>query len=276
MKLTTLPPSRRVHRREGRSRCKRPLPLLRPSPVQSPSSEAGPRPSQGACPLAEPVRVGSVRTGPSDPRTPMPRGRSRSTIRTITPPSQRALPLRPRSLRLALHLPADDPRGRPPRLRRPRPRRPSAAPSAWNCTRVAGRCAAPPWTASPGCARSPTGAHATPKAETSAHAFTGTSPAFLIATVSCASPPPGSATRVRLVAFRGPGPRPAHPRPSHWPWWEEKRAPLTTAPWAWTNLQVTALDTGERRAAHLRPSCGPGRPRHRTGGPGIAAASAFG
>lgn len=96
----------------------------------------------------------------------------------------------------------------------------------------------------------PTGAHAT-EGNVAAHAFTGTSPAFLVATARLLRLDPGApATRVRLVAFTEPV---LAPRTLDQSW-----ALLRTEPHATDNgplivdeYQVTALDTGEQSTVHI-------------------------
>ncbi|MFD7550228.1 hypothetical protein ACFV0R_17800 [Streptomyces sp. NPDC059578] len=96
----------------------------------------------------------------------------------------------------------------------------------------------------------PTGVHAT-EGNAPAHAFTGTSPAFLVATarllrLTPASPP----TRVRLVAFTDPV---LAPRTLDQSWALLNRETHTTdnAPLIVDEYQVTALDTGEQHTVHL-------------------------
>ena len=96
----------------------------------------------------------------------------------------------------------------------------------------------------------PTGAHAT-EGNAAAHAFTGTSPAFLVATARLLRRTPGSpAARVRLVAFTAPV---LAPRTVDQSWALVKREahPTDNGPLTVDEYQVTALDTGERGTVHL-------------------------
>ncbi|MFD5553015.1 hypothetical protein ACFWIA_04145 [Streptomyces sp. NPDC127068] len=96
----------------------------------------------------------------------------------------------------------------------------------------------------------PTGVHAT-EGNAPAHAFTGTSPAFLVATARLLRLTPASpATRVRLVAFTDPV---LAPRTLDQSWALLNRETHTTdnAPLIVDEYQVTALDTGEQHTVHL-------------------------
>ncbi|MFD4833721.1 hypothetical protein GT204_10930 [Streptomyces sp. SID4919] len=96
----------------------------------------------------------------------------------------------------------------------------------------------------------PTGTHAT-EGNVPAHAFTGTSPAFLIATARLLRlTPDATATRVRLVAFTDPV---LAPRTVDQSWALVNRQTHTTdnAPLTVDEYQVTALDTGEQHSVHL-------------------------
>ncbi|MFI6280923.1 hypothetical protein [Streptomyces sp. NPDC050988] len=96
----------------------------------------------------------------------------------------------------------------------------------------------------------PTGVHAT-EGNVRAHAFTGTSPAFLIATARLLRlTPDASATRVRLVAFTDPV---LAPRTLDQSWALITRETHATdnGPLTVEEYQVTALDTGEQHAVHL-------------------------
>ncbi|GAA1940931.1 hypothetical protein GCM10009837_78840 [Streptomyces durmitorensis] len=96
----------------------------------------------------------------------------------------------------------------------------------------------------------PTGTHAT-EDNAPAHAFTGTSPAFLIATTRLLRLTPASpATRVRLVAFTDPV---LAPRTLDQSWALLKSEAHTTdnGPLVVDEYQVTALDTGEQHAIHI-------------------------
>ncbi|MEW2493958.1 hypothetical protein AB0942_10465 [Streptomyces nodosus] len=96
----------------------------------------------------------------------------------------------------------------------------------------------------------PTGAHAT-EGNVRAHAFTGTSPAFLVATARLLRlTPSSSATRVRLVAFTDPVLAPRTVDQS-WALVEREAHPTDNAPLMVDEYQVTALDTGERHTVHL-------------------------
>ncbi|RZU29108.1 hypothetical protein EV284_5319 [Streptomyces sp. BK022] len=84
-----------------------------------------------------------------------------------------------------------------------------------------------------------------------AHAFTGTSPAFLVATARLLRlAPSSSATRVRLVALTDPV---LAPRTVDQSWALVDREAHTTdnGPLIVDEYQVTALDTGERHAVHI-------------------------
>ncbi|BBC33681.1 uncharacterized protein SGFS_049750 [Streptomyces graminofaciens] len=96
----------------------------------------------------------------------------------------------------------------------------------------------------------PTGTHAT-EGNVRAHAFTGTSPAFLIATTRLLRLTPSApATRVRLVAFTDPV---LAPRTVDQSWALIAREAHTTdnAPLTVDEYQVTALDTGEQHTVHI-------------------------
>ncbi|MCX5048604.1 MULTISPECIES: hypothetical protein [unclassified Streptomyces] len=96
----------------------------------------------------------------------------------------------------------------------------------------------------------PTGADAS-EGNVPAHAFTGTSPAFLVATTRLLRlTPSASATRVRLVAFTDPV---LAPRTVDQSWTLVNRETHATdnAPLTVDEYQVTALDTGEQHAVHI-------------------------
>ncbi|MEY7980716.1 hypothetical protein AB8O53_30885, partial [Streptomyces pilosus] len=96
----------------------------------------------------------------------------------------------------------------------------------------------------------PTGAHAT-EGNARAHAVTGSSPAFLVATARRLRLTPSSAaTRVRLVALTDPV---LAPRTVDQSWALVKREAHATdnGPLTVDEYQVTALDTGEQYAVHL-------------------------
>jgi hypothetical protein len=98
----------------------------------------------------------------------------------------------------------------------------------------------------------PTGTHAT-EGNVRAHAFTGTSPAFLVATARLLRLTPSlssSATRVRLVALTDPV---LAPRTVDQSWALVERQAHTTdnGPLTVEKYLVTALDTGEQHTVHL-------------------------
>ncbi|MFF1682064.1 hypothetical protein [Streptomyces sp. NPDC058256] len=98
----------------------------------------------------------------------------------------------------------------------------------------------------------PTGTQAT-EGNVRAHAFTGSSPAFLIATarlLRLTPSTPASATRVRLVAFTDPV---LAPRTLDQSWALISRETHATdnGPLTVDEYQVTALDTGELHAVHI-------------------------
>ena len=97
----------------------------------------------------------------------------------------------------------------------------------------------------------PTGDARAPKATSAAHAFTGTSPAFLVATARLLRLTPGApATRVRLVAFTDPV---LAPRTVDQSWALVNREAHATdnGPLTVDEYQVSALDTGEQHAVHI-------------------------
>ncbi|WP_030194143.1 hypothetical protein [Streptomyces sp. NRRL S-87] len=96
----------------------------------------------------------------------------------------------------------------------------------------------------------PTGTEAT-EGNVPAHAFTGTSPAFYVATarllrLTAAAPP----TRVRLVAFTDPvlAPRTVD---QAWALVKSEAHPTDSGPLMVDEYQVSALDTGEQHAVHI-------------------------
>ncbi|GAA3069620.1 hypothetical protein [Streptomyces glomeratus] len=96
----------------------------------------------------------------------------------------------------------------------------------------------------------PTGTHAT-EGNVSAHAFTGTSPAFLVATARLLRLTPSSAaTRVRLVAFTDPVLAPRTVDQS-WALIDREAHPTDNDPLIVDEYQVTALDTGELHTVHI-------------------------
>ncbi|GAA1244512.1 MULTISPECIES: hypothetical protein [Streptomyces] len=96
----------------------------------------------------------------------------------------------------------------------------------------------------------PTGTYAT-EGNAPAHAFTGTSPAFLVATARLLRLTPASpATRVRLVRFTDPVLAPLTLDQS-WALLKTETHATDTGPLNVDEYQVTDLDTGERQAVHL-------------------------
>ncbi|ARP70531.1 hypothetical protein LK07_12935 [Streptomyces pluripotens] len=96
----------------------------------------------------------------------------------------------------------------------------------------------------------PDGTHAT-EGTVRAHAFTGTSPAFLVATARLLRLTPFSAaTRVRLVSFTDPVLAPRTVDQS-WALVDSETHATDSGPLTVDEYQVTALDTGERHSVHL-------------------------
>ncbi|MGA5584220.1 hypothetical protein ACPCIY_24390 [Streptomyces thermodiastaticus] len=96
----------------------------------------------------------------------------------------------------------------------------------------------------------PSGTHAT-EGNARAHAFTGTSPAFLVATALLLRlTPSASATGVRLVDFTEPVLAPRTVDQS-WALVNREAHPTDNGPLIVDAYQVTALDTGERHTVHL-------------------------
>ncbi|MGW7079720.1 hypothetical protein [Streptomyces sp. NPDC054866] len=96
----------------------------------------------------------------------------------------------------------------------------------------------------------PTGTHAT-EDNAPAHAFTGTSPAFLVATTRLLRLAPASpATRVRLVAFTDPVLAPRTLDQS-WALLKSEAHATDNGPLIVDEYQVTALDTGEQHTIHI-------------------------
>ncbi|MFI1204698.1 hypothetical protein ACH4VR_35615 [Streptomyces sp. NPDC020883] len=96
----------------------------------------------------------------------------------------------------------------------------------------------------------PTGTHAT-EGNVAAHAFTGASPAFLVATARLLRPALGAgAIRVRLVALTPPV---LAPRTLDQAWALLSSTPHATdiAPLVADEYQVTDFETGEQHAVHL-------------------------
>ncbi|MFJ9046849.1 hypothetical protein [Streptomyces sp. NPDC102347] len=96
----------------------------------------------------------------------------------------------------------------------------------------------------------PTGTHAT-EGNVRAHAFTGSSPAFLVATARLLRlTPSAAATRVRLVAFTHPVLAPRTVDQS-WALTDRETHATDSGPLTVDAYQVTALDTGEQHTVHL-------------------------
>ncbi|MFI8516166.1 hypothetical protein ACIGHB_34090 [Streptomyces sp. NPDC085460] len=96
----------------------------------------------------------------------------------------------------------------------------------------------------------PTGTHAT-EGNVRAHAFTGTSPAFLIALTRLLRLDPGAPEiRVRLVAFTDPVLAPLTVDQS-WTLRKRETHPTDDGPLTVDEYQVGALDTGERHTVHI-------------------------
>jgi hypothetical protein len=84
-----------------------------------------------------------------------------------------------------------------------------------------------------------------------AHAFTGTSPAFLVATARLLRLTPSSAaTRVRLLALTDPVLAPLTVDQS-WALVQREAHATDNGPLTVESYQVTALDTGEQHTVHL-------------------------
>ncbi|MFB7997837.1 hypothetical protein ACFC4G_34060 [Streptomyces sp. NPDC056002] len=96
----------------------------------------------------------------------------------------------------------------------------------------------------------PTGTHAT-EGNAPAHAFTGTSPAFLVATARLLRLTPAApATRVRLVRFTDPVLAPLTVDQS-WALLKTETHATDSGPLNVDEYQVTDLNTGERQTVHL-------------------------
>ncbi|MFF4247734.1 hypothetical protein ACFYY2_25170 [Streptomyces sp. NPDC001822] len=96
----------------------------------------------------------------------------------------------------------------------------------------------------------PTGTHAT-EGNVRAHAFSGTSPAFLVATARILRLTPASpATRVRLVTFTDPvlAPRTVD---QAWSLLNSEAHATDNGPLTVDEYQVDALDTGDRHTVHI-------------------------
>ncbi|MEV4560532.1 hypothetical protein AB0K51_26540 [Kitasatospora sp. NPDC049285] len=83
-----------------------------------------------------------------------------------------------------------------------------------------------------------------------AHAFTGDSPAFLLATARLLDLAPGASTRIRLVSFTGSALAPRTLDQS-WQLHAVEQHPTDTGPLPVEHYRVTDLDTGEVRELHL-------------------------
>ncbi|MDF9872043.1 hypothetical protein OKW18_004181 [Streptomyces pratensis] len=96
----------------------------------------------------------------------------------------------------------------------------------------------------------PTGAHAT-EGNVRAHSFSGTSPAFLVATARLLRLTPDSpATRVRLVTFTDPVLAPRTVDQS-WSLLNSEAHATDNGPLIVDEYQVNALDTGDQHAVHI-------------------------
>ncbi|WP_432096242.1 hypothetical protein [Streptomyces sp. bgisy100] len=96
----------------------------------------------------------------------------------------------------------------------------------------------------------PAGEHAT-EGNVRAHAFTGASPAFLVATARLLRLEPGGpATRVRLVALTDPVLAPRTLDQS-WALLQSEAHATDSGPLTVDAYQVTDLDTGEQQAVHI-------------------------
>ena len=96
----------------------------------------------------------------------------------------------------------------------------------------------------------PTGTHAT-EGNVGAHAFSGTSPAFLIATARLLRlTPDSSAARVRLVTFTDPVLAPRTVDQS-WALVNSEAHATDNGPLTVDEYQVSALDTGERHTVYI-------------------------
>ncbi|GAA2101811.1 hypothetical protein GCM10009759_35870 [Kitasatospora saccharophila] len=86
--------------------------------------------------------------------------------------------------------------------------------------------------------------------EDRAHAFTGDSPAFLIATARLLALDPGGSARIRLVSFTGDALAP-RTLDQGWQLHSVQDHPTDTGPLPVEHYRVTDLDTGEVRDLHL-------------------------
>lgn len=96
----------------------------------------------------------------------------------------------------------------------------------------------------------PTGTHAT-EGNVRAHAFAGTSPAFLVATARLLRLTPASpSTRLRVVTFTDPVLAPRTVDQS-WALVNSEAHPTDNGPLTVDEYQVSALDTGEQHSVHI-------------------------
>ncbi|OON71309.1 hypothetical protein [Streptomyces tsukubensis] len=96
----------------------------------------------------------------------------------------------------------------------------------------------------------PTGAHAT-EGNVSAHAFSGSSPSFLVAISRLLRLAPSApATRIRLVTFSDPALAPLTADQA-WSLVRTEAHATDNGPLTVDEYQVTALDTGEQHAVHI-------------------------
>ena len=207
VKLTTLARSRpptSVSRSRARTS---PTTTATDAPAGRRTQPAPPRRRHGCQQAPAPPCRGPAPSAPARPRPegpPCPAAAIRSTIRTTTPPSAKNTSTAP---------PAPPAGATSPRLTAPsgdhagsvdlaldelgRPIRLELHAASWQVRGAA--LDGVTWVRT-----DPTGTHAT-EGNVRAHAFTGTSPAFLVATARLLRLTPGSpATRVRLVAFTDP------------------------------------------------------------------------
>ncbi|WP_033218412.1 hypothetical protein [Kitasatospora phosalacinea] len=86
--------------------------------------------------------------------------------------------------------------------------------------------------------------------EDRAHAFTGDSPAFLVATARLLALDPGGSARIRLVSFTGDSLAP-RTLDQGWQLHSLQEHPTDSGPLPVEHYRVTDLDTGEVRDLHL-------------------------
>ena len=199
---------------------------------------------------ARPARPPGTDRHRQDPGPPCPAAAIRSTTRTITPPSAKNTSTAP---------PAPPAGATSPRLTTPsgdhagsvdlaldelgRPIRLELHAASWQVRGAA--LDGVTWVRT-----DPTGTHAT-EGNVRAHAFTGTSPAFLVATARLLRLTPGSpATRVRLVAFTDPVLAPRTLDQS-WALVKSEAHATDNGPLIVDEYQVSALDTGEQHTVHI-------------------------